>query len=424
MGRVTDLRLIPSKELGRPRIDIVIQTSGQLRDLAASRLIMLTKAVAMAAAAKEDVFDNYVAQGTVESEKRLVDKGISPQQARELSTMRVFGGVNGHYGTGIMNLVEKGDAWDNKTDIAETYINNMGAIYGDDKNWGAFTKDLFEVALQQTDIVVQPRQNNTWGALSLDHVYEFMGGVSLAVKTVTGKDPDTYLSDYRNRNKVRIQELKEAVGVESRATLLNPAYIKEKMKGGGSSAQVFAKTFTNTYAWNVMKPDVVDNELWDQLYDVYVKDSHNLGVKGFFKAQNPAALQEITAVMMETARKGMWKATNQQLSDIALLHTDLVKEFGASGSGFAGSNSKLQDFISQKSTPENAVQYKAQLRKMNTVNTSSDVSKGGKVLKKDSIGGDTESEQSSLNGILVVSVVLALFIILLIILKRKRKNYK
>ena len=31
-GRVTDLRLIPSEELGRPRIDVVVQTSGQLRD--------------------------------------------------------------------------------------------------------------------------------------------------------------------------------------------------------------------------------------------------------------------------------------------------------------------------------------------------------------------------------------------------------
>ena len=37
-GRVTDLRLIPSEELGRPRIDVVVQTSGQLRDIAASRL--------------------------------------------------------------------------------------------------------------------------------------------------------------------------------------------------------------------------------------------------------------------------------------------------------------------------------------------------------------------------------------------------
>ena len=35
----------------------------------------------------------------------------------------------------------------------------------------------FEVALTRTDAVVQPRQSNTWGALSLDHVYEFMGGL-------------------------------------------------------------------------------------------------------------------------------------------------------------------------------------------------------------------------------------------------------
>jgi cobaltochelatase CobN len=51
MNRVTDLRLIPSEELGRPRIDIVVQTSGQLRDLAASRLLMITRAVKMAATA-------------------------------------------------------------------------------------------------------------------------------------------------------------------------------------------------------------------------------------------------------------------------------------------------------------------------------------------------------------------------------------
>ena len=37
-------------------------------------------------------------------------------------------------------------------------------------------KAAFEAALTRTDVVVQPRQSNTWGALSLDHVYEFMGG--------------------------------------------------------------------------------------------------------------------------------------------------------------------------------------------------------------------------------------------------------
>lgn len=51
-GRVTDLKLIPSKELGRPRIDVVVQTSGQLRDIAASRLFLINRAVEMAAHAK------------------------------------------------------------------------------------------------------------------------------------------------------------------------------------------------------------------------------------------------------------------------------------------------------------------------------------------------------------------------------------
>ena len=106
-----------------------------------------------------------------------------------------------------------------------------------------------------------------------------MGGMNLAVRNVTGKDPDAYLSDYRNRNNMKMQELKEAVGVESRTTILNPVYIKEKMKGGASSASEFAEVITNTYGWNVMKTAAIDKELWDNIYNVYVKDELNLGVK-------------------------------------------------------------------------------------------------------------------------------------------------
>ncbi len=94
-GRVTDLRLIPSAELGRPRIDVVVQTSGQLRDIAASRLFLINRAVEMAAAAKDDAFENQVAEGVVEAERTLIEKGLTPKDAREISTFRVFGGANG-----------------------------------------------------------------------------------------------------------------------------------------------------------------------------------------------------------------------------------------------------------------------------------------------------------------------------------------
>ena len=423
-GRVSDLKLIPSAELGRPRIDVVVQTSGQLRDIAASRLFLINRAVEMAAAAKDDKFENQVAASVVEAERVLTKKGVSPKDAREMASFRVFGGANGMYGTGIQGMVESGDRWESESEIADTYLNNMGAFYGDEKHWEVFQKFAFEAALNSTDVVVQPRQSNTWGALSLDHVYEFMGGMNLAVRNVTGKDPDAYLSDYRNRNNMKMQELKEAVGVESRTTILNPTYIKEKMKGGSSAASEVAQTVTNTYGWNVMKPTAIDKELWDNIYDVYVKDEYKLNVKDFFEKQNPAALQEVTAVMMETARKGYWKASPEQLSNIAKLHTDLVRQFGPSGSGFTGDNAKLQQFIASQVDAQTAANYNKELKQMKQATLDGEATKGGMVLKKqssDAVQGAQE-EQNSLNGGLIAGIVLVAFVVMLLILKKKRKK--
>ena len=423
-GRVSDLKLIPSAELGRPRIDIVVQTSGQLRDIAASRLFLINRAVEMAATAKDDKFENQVAASVIEAERVLTEKGVSPKDAREMASFRVFGGANGMYGTGIQGMVESGDRWESESEIADTYLNNMGAFYGDEKHWEVFQKFAFEAALNSTDVVVQPRQSNTWGALSLDHVYEFMGGMNLAVRNVTGKDPDAYLSDYRNRNNMKMQELKEAVGVESRTTILNPTYIKEKMKGGASAASEVAQTVTNTYGWNVMKPAAIDKELWDNTYDVYVKDEYKLNVKDFFEKQNPAALQEVTAVMMETARKGYWKASPEQLSNIAKLHTDLVRQFGPSGSGFTGDNAKLQQFIASQVDAQTAANYNKELKQMKQATLDGEATKGGMVLKKqssDAVQGAQE-EQNSLNGGLITGIVLVAFVVMLLILKKKRKK--
>ena len=100
----------------------------------------------------------------------------------------------------------------------------------------------------------------------------------------------------------------------------------------------------------------------------------------------------------------------------------MVNEFGATGSGFSGSNAKLQDFIAQKSTPENATGYKQQLQRMKTADASSEINKNGTVLKKDSVNQSDNGEENSLNGIIVVAVVLVAFLILLFILRKKRKS--
>ncbi|MCM1530963.1 MAG: cobaltochelatase subunit CobN [Bacteroides sp.] len=421
-GRVLDVQLIPQEELGRPRIDVVVQTSGQFRDLAASRLELLQRAIAMAAAS-EDKGDNFVAQGNVAAEKVLLAKGYSPKEARELSSTRVFGGLNGSSGTGITGMVQAGDRWEKESEISETYLHNMGAMYSSSQDWGDFKEGLFEAALQNTDVVIQPRQSNTWGALSLDHVYEFMGGLTLTVRNVTGKDPDNYFNDLRNRYNARVQDLRSAIGVESRTTFFNPNYIKEQMKGGASAAAGFTELVENTYGWNVMKPSVIDNQMWDQVYDVYVKDVNNLGVRKFFENESPAALQEMTAVMMETARKGYWKASEAQLADIAKVHAELVEKYGACCNGFTCGNALLKDFMSQKLDPEQAQQYKSEVRKALHAEPIADNGKSV-VLEKEQKAATPERALDSARIILIVFAVVAVAAVAasVVLIRKKKKN--
>jgi cobaltochelatase CobN len=428
-GRVSDLQLIALDVLQRPRIDIVVQTSGQFRDLAASRLALLSRAVEMAASAKDEnaATENFVAPGTVEMERLLVDRGFSPKEARELSVQRIFGGLNGGYGTGIQSMVTAGDRWESEDEIAAVYLQNMGAVYADEKRWGDFHADLFRIALHNADVVVQPRQSNSWGALSLDHVYEFMGGLNLAVRQVTGKDPDAFFADYRNRNNVRIQEIKEAVGVEARATIFNPAYLREVLsEGQASAAAQIAEIVTNTYGWQVMKPSIIDREMWDNLYNIYVEDSYGLGVEPFFRRENPFALQEVTAVMLETARKGMWKASEAQLAGLARLHTSLVADYGSSGSGFAGGNVRLQDFIAQQVDATTSDAYRRQIRQMKektSLAESSAPSSGAVVLKEESSQTLGDEATEGHGGTVVVVILVCLLILAgLLILKRKREK--
>lgn len=388
-GRVTDIRLIPVKELGRPRIDVVIQTSGQFRDLAASRLYLINRAVEMAADANDGDTINLVREGVDESERTLIESGVSPKDAREMSTFRIFGGLNGGYGTGIQQMVQTGESWKSEDEVADTYINNMSAFYGSEEYWEKASKVAFKAALTRTDAVVQPRQSNSWGALSLDHVYEFMGGMNLAVRNVTGKDPDAYFADYRNRSNNRMQEIKEAIGVESRSTILNPTYIKEKMKGGANEAGEFAEVIQNTYGWNVMKPAAIDDQLWEQIYDIYIMDGMNIGVDEFLHDKNPAAMEQMTHTMVQTIQKGLWKTSPDKLKNLQKIESDLHAEAEA--------------------------RMRAQM-------DSKEDEKVGTVMKKQTVSDAPDTTSTFVNTTVVLSIVVVAGVILILLIRKRRKE--
>ena len=413
-GRISDIRLVPSDKLGRPRINVVVQVSGQLRDIASSRLKLITEAVKMASAADEK--DNYVSKGTRMQEKALIEKGLSPKRARQLSTMRVFGPANNGYSTGMMDFIERSGTWEKSSELTDGYLNNMGAVYSDDDNWGTYEKGLFESALKETEVIIQPRQSNTWGPVSLDHVYEFTGGLSLTVKAITGKEPDAYMADYRNSQNRRLQDTKEAVAVEMRTTLLNPVFVKERMQGDEGTAQMFGEMFRNVFGWNVTRPSSLDKDTYNDLYRMYIADENKLGVKDYFQKVNPAAFQSMTAVMLESARKGYWKPSAQQLRSTAQLHAQITRESGAACTDFVCNNNKLQRFISGQLDAKSREQYE---KDMANVKGVADGQKN-MVLEEEGRRKSPDSKVS-FNTLLIPVVVIAVIILVVVYLKRRNQ---
>lgn len=422
-GRVHDVRLIPLKELGRPRIDVVVQTSGQFRDLAASRILLLDKAVKLASTDKDNLYDNYIKENSHRMEGVLKEKGLSPEDARLYSTARVFGGVNGNYGTGIMGLVESGDKWEKDSEITEQYLQNMGAIYTENQ-WGHYKKGLFESALKNVDTIIHPNSSNSNGPLSLDHVYEFMGGLNAAVRNVSGKDPDAWFNDLRDPHRPGVMGLKKAIWMEVRAKFLNPKYIKALQEGSASSAETFAETYRNTYGWNVMKPGAIDKEVWENFYDTYVEDQYNLNIQKFFKEKNPFAYQEMTAVMLESIRKGLWDADAAKVKKLIKIHADWVVRFKPGCSGFVCNNKKLRRMIADQIPAELKKKYNQALEDIKTGGSAK--TKEGMVLKKENLLPENISRflENNWKTFLSIGIVTVFFFLVIIVGRLRRKRTK
>ena len=172
----------------------------------------------------------------------------------------------------------------------------------------------------------------------------------------------------------------------------------------------------------------MENELIDLIIDDVAKLLDNL-FRGDRRIGNDTEFSkkvvlvdenEMTAVMMETARKGLWQASAQQLSDIAKLHTDLVNKYKPSCSGFVCDNAKLQQFIAKNVDSKAAADYSQNIR--NIRETSATADKQGMVMKKDQLSQEASQKRHFVSGILVAAGVAVALALLVAIVRKRRKN--
>ncbi|MCW3134023.1 MAG: cobaltochelatase subunit CobN [Methanophagales archaeon] len=344
-SKVTDVELIPSSELGRPRIDVLLASSGLYRDTFPGKIKLLDRAVRLAAQAGNDTYPNYVKENSDAIYAWLIANGYNESEAKRLSMARVFTSAPGNYGTGLENAIAASNTWENETKLADLYIRRMGYIYGED-GWGVPNADLFRQNLADVEVAIHSRSTNLYGVLDNDDCFQHLGGLALAVRSITGEIPDLYITNLRDPHNPKTETLKSFLQRELNARYFNPRWIEGMMEHGYAGARYMDHKFIeNLWGWDVVTPDLITEGMWNQVYDVYIQDKYNLGLKDFFDSNNPYALQSITARMLEAIRKGYWTPSEDVKTALAEAYKKSVEEYGVTCCHHTCGNPLLQDYM-------------------------------------------------------------------------------
>ncbi|MBB6064978.1 cobaltochelatase subunit CobN [Pseudoxanthomonas broegbernensis] len=315
-GRVTALEIVPEVELARPRIDAVVQVTSVYRDQFDGFMRLLADAIDRLAAQQAP---HAIARNTGAVARALAARGLDPGRARQLAALRIFSNAPGEYGSGLPDAVlsERTDKSD--AALADQFLSRLQYAYGA-RDWGLKLDtpgqgNLFAEQLRGVQAAVLARSSNTHGLLSTDHPFEYLGGLSLAVRHLDGASPDLYVSDLRGGT-AKTTTAARFIADELRSRQLNPHWIGEMQKEGYAGTLAVLDTVDNLFGWQVTDPGSVRAEQWQALHDTYVRDVRRLGVDAWFGKHNPTAQAQLIVRMREAIARGYWQADAATVAEL------------------------------------------------------------------------------------------------------------
>lgn len=304
--RVVGLRLIPYQKLQRPRIDVVVTVTGQYRDIFGDVLKRLQAAVELAAG-DEETTDNFVKATAEELQKILKDTGHENKEAKARALLRIFAPPAGVYSSIEQAALSTTDT----KKLAEVYIERVGFSYGQDASWGVKQKELFEHLLKGTDVSVFSRTGRLYGLADTDHPFAWLGGMSLAVKHLAGKSPELVIANMQSNlpDQAKVESAHKFLNREALSRYLNPEWIKGMMRHDYAGAREMANWLNNLWGWQLTAPEIVDETIWQQAYEVYVRDQFKLGLPNWIQQVAPEVARTIARRLSQAVKQGVLKVS-------------------------------------------------------------------------------------------------------------------
>ncbi|MBD2691278.1 magnesium chelatase subunit H [Anabaena catenula] len=311
LGRVNKLELIPLEELGRPRIDVVINCSGVFRDLFINQMNLLDQGVKMAAEADEPLEMNFVRKHAL---KQAEEMGINLRQA----ATRVFSNASGSYSSNI-NLAVENSTWDSEAELQEMYLKRKSFSFNSD-NPGVMdeSREIFETTLKTADATFQNLDSSEISLTDVSHYFDSDPTKLVASLRADGKKPSSYIADTTTAN-AQVRTLSETVRLDARTKLLNPKWYEGMLSHGYEGVRELSKRLVNTTGWSATA-GAVDNWIYEDTNETFIKDEE---MQKRLMNLNPHSFRKIVSTLLEMNGRGYWETSEENLDRLRELYQEV-----------------------------------------------------------------------------------------------------
>jgi cobaltochelatase CobN len=299
--RVVDFEILPVSILGRPRVDVTLRISGFFRDAFPNLIDLFDNAVKAVAALDETPEQNPLALQVQQEQAKWLEQGLTLDEATTRSQYRIFGSKPGAYGAGLQGLIESQN-WETEADLAQAYINWSAYAYTN-KAEGIAAPEAFNQRLSNMQIVLQNQDNREHDLLDSDDYYQFQGGLTAAIKQVSGKSPEAYFGDNSRTENPKVRKLTEEIDRVYRSRVVNPKWIAGAMRHGYKGASEMAATLDFLFAYDATT-NCVQDFMYQGVADAYLFDE---SVREFIEQNNPWVQRDMAERLLEANQRGLWE---------------------------------------------------------------------------------------------------------------------
>jgi magnesium chelatase subunit H len=312
LGRVNKLEVLTLEELGRPRIDVVVNCSGVFRDLFVNQMNLLDRAIKTAAELDEPLELNFVRKHAIEQAEEL---GVSVRQA----ATRVFSNVSGSYSSNV-NLAVENSSWSNEQQLQEMYLQRKTFAFDSDRPGvgGETRRGVFESAMKKVDATFQNLDSSEISLTDVSHYFDSDPTNLVAKLRADGKKPAAFIADTTTAN-AQVRSLSETVRLDARTKLLNPKWYEGMLSSGYEGVREIQKRLTNTVGWSATS-GMVDNWVYDEANSTFIDDPE---MCSRLIETNPSSFRKLVATFLEANGRGYWDASDEKLDRLRQLYTDV-----------------------------------------------------------------------------------------------------